>query len=696
LPCFHTADHPMIPKPKRSPVKVSRHGRTVLDDYAWMRADNWREALSEPELLPKEIKDHLAVEDAYARSVLAGSAELRDELLSALPDRDPGPEPILFTGAWIYATDDTVDGYSRIVRRPADGGAWECIIDCSAEAAVAHYWDLGDIVPSPDHQRIAYFVDTEGDESYVLRVRDVASGTDLADRIEGAAGTAAWSADGTCLLYTALDADHRPTQVHCHRLGALPTTATIVYAEPDPAMEIYLDQPLPGGSIIVEVTSHTTTEVRLIDPVRPLESPALFAPRARATHTRLAPTPTGFVVTRWMPGAEDGTIDLVPIEANSAVRRVVPAGSFLEDVVAARDWIARVAQNGLAQSIVLRRLEGDMDEIMPCDEPGATFELFSPASADTNVLHYVIESPLRPRRVMAVDIDTSTTRCLWSDVSGSDHTAYIMETLAARAPDGTDVPITLLARRDRPRDPAAVLWLEAYGAYGDPCRMDYSPVRLAAMDRGMICAVAHVRGGGDLGRAWAEAAQGVAKPLSFTDYIVCATHLVAEGWTKAGRIVAAGESAGGLLVGVVLNLAPELFLAAYARVPFVDPLNTMLDSDLPLTPGEWPEWGNPIDSAVAFDTIAGYSPYDNVAAKSYPPVLATASLSDQRVTYWEPAKWIARLRDRSTSNSAMVLDLNWAAGHDGAQGSDERMVAQATAFAFVLSLAKRLEPSFVA
>lgn len=680
------------PVAPRKPTEQIVHGHRCEDPYAWLRADNWREAMEDPAQLAAPIREYLEAENAWTDAVMAPTADFRERLFRELRGRireDDATVPQR-DGPWQYSVRYREGGqHPLLCRQPVGGGDEAVLIDGDAEAAGHSYFRLGAAEHSPDHRYLAYAVDTSGAESWVIRVRDLATGEDLADVIHDAQGDVVWAADGRTLFYTVLDAEHRPKWVYLHALGDEPAADALVYEEPDDGFFISVDTTESRRFVLISSHDHVTTEVRVIPAEAPATSPRLLLPRESGVEYAVADHGDHWLLLT-NRDAEDFRIvraplaDLDPRGWEDVVSH--RPGHLIQDQLLFRDYLVRVVIADALPAIVVRHLPSGAEHTVAFDEACYEVDLVPGFEYDTTTLRLTYSSFAAPERVYDYDMATGerTLRKEQEIPSGHQPADYHIHRVMARAHDGEDIPVSLFHHRDVQPGSNTPLLLYAYGAYGMIDLPGFSPLRLSLVNRGFVYAVAHVRGGRDRGYRWYRQGRLADKPNTFRDTIASAEHLIATGWTGRGRITLHGGSAGGMVVGAVLNQRPELFHAAVADVPFVDVLNTMLDPSLPLTPPEWPEWGNPIADAEACRTILSYSPYDNVRAQDYPHMLVTAGVSDPRVLYWEAAKWVARLRTHKTDDHLLLLRTNMHAGHGGPGGRFDFLEEVAFRYGFIL------------
>ncbi|QAY64907.1 S9 family peptidase [Xylanimonas allomyrinae] len=696
----------VAPRAPRRPTTRTHHGDAVTDDYEWLRdADD------------PAVVAHLEAEDAWTRARLAHLAPLRDRLFTEIKERTLETDlsvPVRLGGHWYYSR--TLEGrqYAVHARVPAAPGpaAWDppvlepgteppgeqVLLDENALAADHEFFALGGTEISADERLLAYQTDTQGDERYLLRFRDLTTGADLPDEIPGTSPGVALAADGEHVFYTTVDDAWRPHRAWRHRLGTPVADDVLVLEEPDERFWMGVGLTRSRRFVQVEVASKLTSEVRLIPADEPTATPATVWPRREGVEYSVEDSRDHLLILH-NDGAEN--FELAAVALGPRERWSVP-GAFADGarVVVPHDPDVRIdAVDAFAEHAVLsyrrdatpRVAVAALDALLapgatPGFAPGAagrgvwrevtggnvleTVQLDASPETDQPLVRVVVESFTTPRAVYDVVLTTGELilRKRQPVLGGYDPAQYEQRREWAIADDGTRIPISLVRRRDV-REPAPLL-LYGYGAYEYSLDPWFSVPRLSLLDRGVVFAVAHVRGGGELGRRWYDDGKLLAKRHTFTDFVAVARHLVDTGWTTSTRLAAEGGSAGGLLMGAVANLAPGLFAGIHAAVPFVDPLTSILDPSLPLTVTEWEEWGDPLHDPAVYAYLKGYSPYENVppgpdGAAAYPRILATTSLHDTRVLYVEPAKWVARLR---AAGAPALLRIEMSAGHGGVSG----------------------------
>ncbi|MBV8927376.1 MAG: S9 family peptidase [Bradyrhizobium sp.] len=686
-------------KPSKAPVAPRRphssttHGITVSDDYAWLKDENWQDVLRDPSLLKPDIRTYLEAENAYTESLLGHTGPLQKKLVAEMrgrikEDDSSVPSP---DGEFAYFRKFREGGQHELFgRMPRGGGAEAIVLDGDRLAATNEYFKFGGSRHSPDHRLQAWSADTTGSEYFSVRVRDWETVRDFDDLVEETDGTVVWAKDGNSFFYVKLDDNHRPMQVWRHRLGTKQADDVLIFEEQDSGWFTHLHESTSGRFCVIAGGDHETSEQRLIDLANPDAPPRLVAAREEGMQYAIADRGDELFILTNADGAIDFKIVSAPLAApeRNNWRELIPhrAGIYVLEHDLYSQHLVRLERANALASIIIRDLRSGEEHAIAFDEAAYSLDIMGSYEFDTTNLRFSYSSMTTPSEVFDYDMETRTRRLRKRQEipSGHDPADYATIRIMAKSHDGAEVPISILHRRDLVRDGQAPLLLYGYGSYGMAMPASFSANRLSLVDRGFVYAIAHIRGGTDKGWGWYLDGKREKKTNSFDDFAACARALIETKYTSAKRIVGHGGSAGGMLMGAVANRTGELFAGIVAEVPFVDVLNTMLDDTLPLTPPEWPEWGNPIASERDFRTILSYSPYDNVAAKDYPAILAMGGLTDPRVTYWEPAKWIARLRATMTGGGPVLLRTNMGAGHGGAAGRFDRLDEVAIVYAFAL------------
>ena len=700
--CGPVADVPpdTLPEPPTAearPHSFTLHGHTVEDPYRWLKDDSY------PTVDDADVLAYLQEENAYFEARMAPRKGLVEELFEEIKARQ-APEdsnvPVK-NGAFYYQWRFEKGQQYRVWSRwPADGAGAsegptadaEVILDEPALAEGHDYFRLGALSVSHGGRLLAYSTDTSGGERFTLRVKDLETGELLPDVIENTQGDPVWAADDSAFFYALLDDQWRPYQIRLHKLGEMPEGESnadeVIYQEDDPGF--FADVALSSSKqyVVISTADHTTSEVRLVPAADPRRAPVVVSPRKTGHEYTVDHQGDRFVV-QTNDTHKNSRLAIAPEDD--------PKPSNWQEIVAPSDERYILHFQTFRDFIAVEERIGGVDQIRILNRDGSSSHVEFPEAAYTVGLGNNEEfeargvrlsyaSMVTPNTVFdyALDEDRLDSRKVRQIPSGYDASQYVTERLDAPARDGVAVPVSIVYRKGLRKDGAAPLYLYGYGAYGNAIMPSFSTTRISLLDRGFAFAIAHIRGGDELGYHWYEAGKLERRNNTFNDFVDVARHLIDQRYTSAGRIAIAGGSAGGELMGAVVNQAPELWGAVAAHVPFVDVLNTMLDTSLPLTPIEWPEWGNPIEDKSAFELIRSYSPYDQLEAGDYPPMLVTAGLNDPRVTYWEPAKYVAKLRTLKTDDNPLLLKTNMGAGHGGKSGRYDSLYEVAEEYAFFL------------
>lgn len=680
----------LAPRAVKKPHSFSHHNVQVEDPYAWLRDPGY------PKVEDEEVLAHLAAENAWFEARMAPYEGLTEKLFAEMRARIKEEDASVpqKDGDWYYWIEFQEGAqYKQWWRKPASGGrdGTECkelILDEVALAEGHDYFSLGAFSVSHDGRLLAYSVDTNGSERYEARIKNLQTGDLLDDVIPGTMGALAWVAEDKGLVYSLVNDNWRTDNARLHWLGDPFEKDVELYHEPDEGFRVGAGLSANEEWLVISTSDHETGEVWLVPAADPLAKPFVVRPRQKGVEYDVdLRGETIFIHTN--DAHENFRLCTAPL-ADPANWSELIAGSddfYLTGVDLFRDFY-----------VIEGRLDGlDQIEIRSYDDPAYREPIAFPeasyvASLGDNpewavdTLRIGYNSMVTPGTVYEYDLATKglTVLKVQEIPAGYDRSRYRTERVTITVRDGTQVPVSLVMLADTLVDGSAPLHLYGYGAYGLSTPPYFSTARLSLVDRGFIYAIAHIRGGDDLGRRWYLDGKLAKRTNTFNDFVDVAKGLIEKGYTAKGRITASGGSAGGELMGAVVNSDPDLWGGVVAHVPFVDVLNTMLDATLPLTPGEWPEWGNPIEDAEAFHLIRSYSPYDQVSAQAYPPLLVTAGLNDPRVTYWEPAKWVAKLREMKTNDSELLLKVNMGAGHGGKSGRFDSLRETAEEYAFIL------------
>jgi len=690
---------PAAPVAPKKPVTDTRHGISRTDDYAWLRADNWQAMFKDPSILDPEIRKHLEAENAYMKAAMADTEALQKTLFAEMKGRikeDDSSVPMK-DGPFAYGTFFVTGGEQpRYFRIPRDGGERTVLLDGDKEGAGKAYFRLAGIDHTSDHSRGLWGYDDKGSEYYTLRVRDLATGEDLTDVIENTGGGGAWAPDGKSFFYTVLDDNHRPSKIFHHIIGTPQSDDRLVYEEEDPGFFMGVGGSMLDDFIYIDIHDHETSEYLLIPTSDINAKPQMVSVRETGLEYSLTEGGDVFYILTNADGAKDFKIMQTPVDKPGRenwtdVVPHTPGRLIISHMAFARHLVWLERENGLPQIKIRDRRSGEEHAIAFAEE-AYSLGLSGAGEYDTDVIRFSYSSMTTPSQLYDYNMATRERRLLKTQEVPSGHNIddYVTRRVMAPSWDGVEVPVTLLYRKDVALDGSAPCLLYGYGAYGISIPAGFNTNCLSLADRGFVYAIAHIRGGKDKGFQWYEDGKMEKKTNTFKDFIAAADYLNQQKFTSYANIVAEGGSAGGMLMGAIANMAPEKFKGIIAAVPFVDVLNTMLDDTLPLTPPEWPEWGNPIESRTAYERMAAYSPYDNVAEKPYPAILALGGLTDPRVTYWEPAKWVAKLREKTTGSEPILMKTNMDAGHGGASGRFQRLEEIAFEYAFAIKVAGKM------
>jgi oligopeptidase B len=677
-------DQPTPPIADERAHSFTHHGVKIDDPYAWLRDASY------PQVDDADIIAHLKAENAYFEGQMKPHAALVETLFSEMKARlkdDDASVPQKDGDYFYWRAFEKGGQYKKWWRKPVSGGPDQLMLDETELAKGKDYFRLAEISLSKDGRYLAYATDDDGSERYTVRFRDLSTGADLPDMIESTLGGLVWTPDGKALVYGLVNENWRVETIRLHMMGSDTKSDRILYHEPDQGFQPGVGMTHSEKFIVIATGDNATTEVYLIPADKPLSEPILIRPRKVGVEYDVEDH-DGTLFIHTNDGDTNFRLATASVDKPGEWKELIaPSKSFYMTGIAtfADFFVVEGRENGLDQ-IEIHQYEGGAPKRVTFPEASYSAGLDENPEYKTDRLRISYESMVTPDTVYDYDVASGglTSLKVQEIPSGYDASQYVTERVEIKARDGTKVPVSIVYKKGFKKDGKGPLYLYGYGAYGIAIPPGFSSTRLSLLDRGFAYAIAHIRGGDDLGQQWQLDGKLTKRLNTFTDFVDVAKGLIDMKFTAMGKIVAAGGSAGGELMGVVINTNPELFGAVAAHVPFVDVLNTMLDDELPLTPGEWPEWGNPITDKAAFDFIRSYSPYDQVKPQTYPPLFVTAGLNDPRVTYWEPAKWVAKLRKLKTDNHVLMLKTNMGAGHGGKSGRFEGLREEAEEVAFFL------------
>jgi oligopeptidase B len=702
MPNSKTSNSLTPPIAEKRPHTSTHHGITITDDYHWLRDPSY------PKVDDKDVLDYLKAENAYFEANMAPQAKLTETIFQEMKGRikeDDSSVPQK-DGDYIYWSkfDEGAQYRKHYRKTPAykdynvetDNGEFEwvpdgpdqLILDENELAKGKEYFRLGGAEVSPDGKLLAYAYDDNGSERFDLHIRNLETGEKLKDIIPGTLSSIVWTKDSKGLVYGLANENWRTDNAYYHRLGDDPAKAILLYKEADIGFSVGVGLTAQEDYIVIATGDNATSEVRLVPANDPTATPILVSPRKEKRQYSVDVRDEKLYI---LTNDDHVNFRLVtaPIATPDQWTTLIPGSDkhYLTDIALFKDFYVTEGRVDGLDHIEIRDY-ADPAKVSPIKFPAASYvaSLGDNPEYDVSKLRLDYESMVTPDTVFDYTVATGAFEILKIQEipSGYNDSLYETERLTITARDGAKIPVSIVYKKGFKKDGSAPLHLYAYGAYGIAIPPGFSTGRLSLLDRGFAYAIAHIRGGDDLGYQYYLDGKLEKRTNTFNDFVDVGRALIDQGYTAKGKLTASGGSAGGELMGAVANQAPELFGAIVAHVPFVDVLNTMLDETLPLTPGEWPEWGNPIKDKAAFKLLRSYSPYDNVAAKAYPPMLYTGGLNDPRVTYWEPAKMVAKLRAKKTDKNILLMKINMGAGHGGKSGRFERLRENAEEFAFIL------------
>ena len=669
---------PIAPK---QPQVLTNHGDERIDDYFWMRDSND----------PKVIA-YLEAENAYTEAMMQHTEPLQstlyNEMLARIKETDLSV-PYLQADYYYYSRTEEGKSYPIHCRKKGSLDAIEEILLDQNELAKGYeYFSLGTFKVSPNHQVLAYSIDTSGAEQYTLFFLDLTTFELYPETINDTYFSLAWGNDNCTVFYTKVDSANRPFQLLRHTLGGKSAQDVLIYEESDESYFLSVGKTRSQAYIIMSLGSKITSEIHYLDANNPNDNFQVIHPRQQGMEYDLEHHKDYFYI---VTNDEAVNFKLVktpiatPSKENWQLVIAHREDVLLSSVSAFSDYLVISERKAGLPIMRVQKLATGEEKYITFPEPTYAASLGNNPEFNTTKLRFNYTSLITPSSVFDYDMETNERELKKETevLGGYDRTQYKSEWLLATAPDGTQIPISIVYKKGIEKNGNSPLFLTGYGSYGASYPASFSSTRLSLLNRGVAIAIAHIRGGGEMGRKWYENGKFLHKKNTFTDFIACAEHLIAQKWTSSARLAISGGSAGGLLMGAVINMHPELFKVVLAAVPFVDVVTTILDTSLPLSAMEWEEWGNPNDKTY-YDYMKSYSPYDNVKPQDYPHILIIAGLNDSRVKYWEPAKWTAKLRELKTDNNLLLLKTNMGAGHGGASGRYESLKETAFEYAFVL------------
>ena len=694
------------PKAPKKPTEITQLGFKRHDDYSWMKDENWQAMMTDTSKLDMNIRTHLERENAYSKAVMADLSALKDTIFEEMkgrlkPDASGVPSPDgVFAYNHRYRTGDQHGLYERVSIDPITKdsiGEPETILDAEALSKDhPSYFDLGSVAHSDDQNWLAYSVDPTGAENYEIFVKPM-DGAAQSTAIVKSAGGLQWAKDNATIFWVERDENQRPYAVFAKNIHDAKDAPRLIYKEEDPGFFVSVGETDSGNFIEISAHNHTTTEIWLVPSEQPDTTPKCVAKRQAGREYSLHDQGGYFYILTNANGATDFAIMRAPISdtAFETWEDYIPhsSGTLIIGIETYGHFLVRLIRENALPRIIIRDMRDGSEHEIAFDEAAYGLGLMGGYEYDTLWMRFAYSSPTTPRQIFDYNMETRERKLRQTQDVPSGHAPsdYKCERILIKARDGEDVPVTLLFKSNLVKDGSAPLLLYGYGSYGITIPAGFRTSILSLVDRGFVYAIAHIRGGMSKGYQWYLDGKLEKKENTFNDFIDAGRALCEAGYSSRGKLIAHGGSAGGLLVGAALNQDVNnkdlgLFGGVIAAVPFVDVLNTMSDDTLPLTPPEWPEWGNPLTDKQAYKNIAAYSPYDNITQSEYPPALITGGLTDPRVTYWEPAKWAAKLRDNQTGNAPILLKINMDAGHQGESGRYDSLKETALEYAFAVAI----------
>jgi oligopeptidase B len=673
------------------------HNEELIDNYSWIKQKDWKEVILNPNKLNAQVKKYLDEENLYKENQLKNindvEKKLFEELKSKIKNEDnsvPKKDGNYFYG---YKYNKNSE-YPIYYRKNTTNNSEEIILDCEKKSKTHTYFNVASISHSHDHKHVAYNIDTNGSEYFSIFIEDIQKQELLSPEIKNTTGDIVWSLDNNYIFYIRLDQNHRPTKVFKHKIGSNSEKDLLIYEEKDPSFFCSINLSKTKNYLFIRTADHETSEYLFINLKLNEIKPTLFKKRVKKIEYDLEHHEKFFLISTNVDNAKNFKIMISHEESYQKWEEFIPYEkvNLILDFILLKDWLVRLERTEGSENIIILNLNNKNQHKISFDEEAYNLSLDHGYEYETDTFRYSYSSPTTPKSVFDYDCKSTKQELKKTQEVPSGHNKddYICKKIFATSHDNEKIPITILYKKGVKLDSNNYLLLYGYGSYGISIPSNFSTNRLSLVDRGIVYAIAHIRGGKEKGYEWYENGKLLNKKNTFFDFISCAEKLCEDKYTSPKKIVAQGGSAGGLLMGYIANERPDLFLGIIAQVPFVDICNTMLDEDLPLTVTEIPEWGDIKNDKKSFLYVKSYSPYDNVKKQNYPHMLITGGISDPRVTYWEMTKWVAKLRENKTDNNLLLLHMNMTAGHSGASGRFDYLKEIAMECGFVLKICKML------
>ncbi len=686
-----------VPKINKILSTVKIHNEELIDNYSWIKQKDWKEVILNPNKLNAQVKKYLDEENLFKENQLKDindiEKKLFEELKSKIKNKDNSvPKK---DGNYLYGYKYNKNSeYPIYYRKNTTNNSEEIILDCEKKSKTHTYFNVASISHSHDHKHVAYNIDTNGSEYFSIFIEDIQKQGLLSPEIKNTTGDIVWSLDNNYIFYVRLDQNHRPTKVFKHKIGSNSEKDLLIYEEKDPSFFCSINLSKTKNYLFIRTADHETSEYLFINLKLNEITPTLFKKRVKKIEYDLEHHEKFFLISTNIDNAKNFKIMISHEESYQKWEEFIPYEkvNLILDFILLKDWLVRLERTEGSENIIILNLNNKNQHKISFNEEAYNLSLDHGYEYETDTFRYSYSSPTTPKSVFDYDCKSKKQELKKTQEvpSGHNKNDYICKKIFATSHDNEKIPITILYKKDVKLDSNNYLLLYGYGSYGISIPSNFSTNRLSLVDRGIVYAIAHIRGGKEKGYEWYENGKLLNKKNTFLDFISCAEKLCEDKYTSPKKIVAQGGSAGGLLMGYIANERPDLFLGIIAQVPFVDICNTMLDEDLPLTVTEIPEWGDIKNDKKSFLYVKSYSPYDNVKKQNYPHMLVTGGISDPRVTYWEMTKWVAKLRESKTDNNLLLLHMNMTAGHSGASGRFDYLKEIAMEYGFVLKICKIL------
>ena len=686
-----------IPKINKILNVVKIHNEELIDNYSWIKQKNWKEVILDPNKLNTSVKRYLDEENLFKEEQLKDIKDIEKKLFEELKSKIKNEDNSVpkKDGDYYYAYKYNKNSeYPIYYRKNIKNNFEEIILDCEKKSKTHSYFNVAAISHSHNHKHLAYNIDTNGSEYFSIFIENIETKEILSPEIKNTTGDIIWSLDNNYIFYVGLDQNHRPTKVFKHKIGSDSEKDLLIYEEKDPSFFCSINLSKTKKYLFIRTADHETSEYLFINLKLNQTTPILFKKRIKKIEYDLDHHEKFFVISTNIDNAKNFKIMISHEESYQKWEEFITYEriNLILDFILLKDWLVRLERTEGSENIIILNLNNKNQHKISFDEEAYNLSLDHGYEYETDAFRYSYSSPTTPKSIFDYDCKSKKQELKKTQEVPSGHNKddYICKKIFATAHDNEKIPITILYKKGIKLDSSNHLLLYGYGSYGISIPSNFSTNRLSLVDRGIIYAIAHIRGGKEKGYEWYENGKLLNKKNTFLDFISCAEKLCEDKYTSPKKIIAQGGSAGGLLMGYIANERPDLFLGIIAQVPFVDICNTMLDEDLPLTVTEIPEWGDIKNDKKSFLYVKSYSPYDNVKKQNYPHMLVTGGISDPRVTYWEMTKWVAKLRENKTDDNLLLLHMNMTAGHSGASGRFDYLKEIAMEYGFVLKICKML------